>query len=187
MFQSEKYHQSKKAIADEYLLVELAKKKPEDFAPLYEKYYASILQFIYKRVESKEIAYDITSQVFVKALVNIQKYTNKGVPFSAWLYRIAINELNQFFRDNKNIRYISLNNEVRDFITEEIDIKNEERFNKLQSVLVQLNEEDLQIVELRFFDKQSFKEIGDVLEISENNAKVRLYRVLDKIKKQFGL
>ena len=47
----------------------------------------------------------------------------------------------------------------------------------------ELPEDELQLIEMRFFEKRSFKEIGEILEITENNAKVKTYRILEKLKK----
>jgi RNA polymerase sigma-70 factor (ECF subfamily) len=58
----------------------------------------------------------------------------------------------------------------------------EEYSAKLPDVIAELNEDDLQLVEMRFFEKRPFKEIAEILNITENNAKVKLYRILDKMK-----
>ena len=83
-------NKSNSRIGDEISQIELAKKNPHHFEILYNRYFESIFRFIYQRMDSKETTADITSQVFLKALVNIGKYTSQGFPFSAWLYRIAI-------------------------------------------------------------------------------------------------
>jgi RNA polymerase sigma-70 factor, ECF subfamily len=74
---------------------------PEAFKPLYEKYFKKIFLFVLRRVGEKEIARDITQQVFLKALNSIRKFQLRGLPFSAWLFRIAINECNDYFRKSK--------------------------------------------------------------------------------------
>jgi RNA polymerase sigma-70 factor (ECF subfamily) len=85
-------------VHDDAALVLAAQQDPREFEPLYSKYYEPILRFVYKRLDTKSEAYDVTSQVFLSALQNLSKYEDRGFPFSSWLYRIAINELNQFFR-----------------------------------------------------------------------------------------
>ncbi|MBK7668389.1 MAG: hypothetical protein IPJ32_14255 [Sphingobacteriaceae bacterium] len=85
----------------EQKLIEQSKTDPQAFERLYIKYYEQILKFVYKRVESLDDTRDITSTVFIKALSNISKYKDMGFPFSSWLYRIAINEINMFYRKTK--------------------------------------------------------------------------------------
>ena len=86
---------------EEKLLIERAQKDPRFFAPLYERYHDAIFRYVYRRVDEEEQAYDITSSVFVKALQALHKYEYRGLPFSAWLFRIAKSELYQSFRDQK--------------------------------------------------------------------------------------
>ena len=68
--------------------IEAAKRDATNFGPIYNKYYKQIFGYIYQRMEDKDVAFDVTSQVFLKALTNLHKYEFKGVPFASWLYRI---------------------------------------------------------------------------------------------------
>ena len=79
-------------LQQELRLVEDAQSDPRKFGVLYEKYYKQIYLFVYKRTGEQDIAGDVTAQVFMKAMVSLPKYSYRGVPFSAWLYRIASNE-----------------------------------------------------------------------------------------------
>lgn len=88
--------ETKPVIENEQKLIEKAKQNSADFSPLYELYYKPIFLFVLRRLSDKELAADVTSQVFLKALQGISKYVSQGVPFSAWLYRIAINEVSMF-------------------------------------------------------------------------------------------
>ncbi len=73
---------------DERLLVEAAQKDPGRFADLYEYHFDRIYAFIARRVRDRYEAQDLTSEVFHQALANIKRYTYRGVPFSAWLFRM---------------------------------------------------------------------------------------------------
>ena len=68
----------------------------------------------------------------------------------------------------------------------EEDYYSEEK-EKLVKILARLSDERLSIIEMRFFEKRSFKEIGEIMGITENNAKVKVYRTLDKLKKDFNI
>jgi RNA polymerase sigma-70 factor (ECF subfamily) len=165
-------------------LIEAAKQNPEHFGPLYDKYYKQIFGYVYQRMDCKDTAFDLTSQVFLKALTNIEKYEYKGVPFASWLYRIAHSEVMQSFRTKKNLR--TINADISDLrnICEEVEQEYMEEYKSvLMTVIKNLPEDDVQLIELRFFEKRPFKEIAEILNLTETNAKVKLYRILEKVKK----
>jgi RNA polymerase sigma-70 factor, ECF subfamily len=173
-------------IEKEREIIEASKKDSQAFEPLYVKYYEPILKFVYKRVEGLDDCRDITSIVFTNALGNISKYKHMGFPFSSWLYRIAVNEINMFYRRSKKARIISLNDNGIKCMASESDGVDEELYTALKKSLLHLSEDELLLIELRFFEERPFAEIGEILEISEGNAKVRTYRVLDKLREIYG-
>lgn len=181
------FHHTNQQLSEELVIIEAAKINPEKFAPLYNKYYRQIFNYVYQRMDSKDTAFDITGQVFLKALTNLQKYQFKGVPFASWLYRIAHNEVMQLFRTQKDKR--AINADVGDlrFICEETEEPFfEEYIPAIKKLIQELNSDDLQMVELRFFEKRPFKEIAEILDITEVNAKVRMYRIIEKLKKSLS-
>jgi RNA polymerase sigma-70 factor, ECF subfamily len=181
------HHKNDQDLKQELLQIEAAKINPARFDALYDKYYKPIFVFIYRRTGNEALTADLTSQVFLKALINIQKYIYKGVPFSAWLFRIAFNEINMYFRKNNAGRVVSLESIGLSTIIAEVEEKDDsEVHKKMMLALKQMNDEDLQLIELRFFEKRSFAEVGNIVGVTENNAKVRVYRILDKIKKLMG-
>lgn len=181
------HHKSDIDLKLEMQHVEVAKSNPARFAVLYDNYYKSIFIFIYRRTEDEEVTADITSQVFLKALINIKKFEYRGVPFSAWLFRIAFNEINMYFRKSNSNRVVSLEKSGLIQIAQEInEHDNSEAYQHLMTALKKLEVNDLQLIELRFFEKHSFAEIATILDITESNAKVKVYRILDKLKKILG-
>ncbi|WP_066755938.1 RNA polymerase sigma factor [Crocinitomix algicola] len=181
------YHHTEDKLLKELKWIKYAQEDPRGFEPLYNKYYEQILRYIYQRVDDKEQAYDIASQVFLKALNNIHKYEYRGVPFASWLYRIAKSELYQSFRDKKARRTVNVDTaRLSDVIDEMEEDTTDETHKMLIKLISKLKEEEVQMVELRFFEKRSFKEIGEILEITENNAKVKSHRVINKMKKLFN-
>lgn len=180
------YHQTELKIEEELGWIQRAKQDPECFAPLYRKYHEQIFRYVYQRMDDEEAAFDVTSQVFMKALNSLNKYEYRGVPFSSWLYRIAKSELYQSFRDKKAERTVNIDTVHVFHVIDEIEQdENEENKQRLIECLSKLKEEDMQLIEMRFFEKRSYKEIGEILEISENNAKVKSFRALEKLKKIF--
>lgn len=178
---------TKPDVAAEAVVIRRATSDPREFKPLYNAYYKQIFRFIYKRIGDKELTADLTQQVFLSALTNLGKYQFRGAPFASWLYRIASNLCMDHFRKSKRVRYVvieetSLNNLV-DELTSNQTV--DEWHARLPHILEQLTAQELQLIELRFFDLLSFKEVAEILEITESNAKVRTYRILDKMKKLF--
>lgn len=165
--------------------IELAKKDHRYFGKLYERYFEQIYRFVFKRTSgNEEVSGDLTQQTFIKAMANIVKYEDRGLPFSAWLYRIAQNEVNMYFRSQKKNYSVEITDRQLIGILEEAEESNvsQETLDQLISVINNLEPAQLDILELRFFQEMSFREIADIYDISEANAKMRVYRILEKIK-----
>ncbi|MEQ8243312.1 sigma-70 family RNA polymerase sigma factor [Fulvivirga sp.] len=180
------YHVSKEQIREELTIIEKAKENPEHFAPIYIKYYDQVFLFVNKRVDNLELSADITSRVFLNCLKKIDSFKFQGVPFSSWLYKIALNEINQFFRRRNNaLRSVSIEDHHINLLIEEIDYSETliDSHVLISVLLEQLDEFEIQFIELRFFENHSFKEIGYLLGMTEVNAKIKTYRILKKLKK----
>lgn len=164
-------------------LIEKAKGDPKYFEDLYNMHFQKIFLFVFKRIGEKDTASDITSQVFLNALTHLKKYKHMGHPFASWLYKIASNEVNSYYRKTSKQRTVILTDKIVEGMKDETGLQAEDMFIRLSKGLQMLKHEALQLIELRFFENRSFKEIGLILEVTENNAKVRTYRVLDQLKK----
>ncbi len=171
-------------INQEWLEIQAAQKNPARFGVLYNRYYEPIFRYIYRRCLEEDVTADICSQVFLKAMQKINKYQFKGVPFSAWLYRIASNEISQHYRNQKKTRTVAIEDSNIGDMFEEMEINELEPYKeKLLAALDNLTPKDLQLIEMRFFEQRPFKEIAEILEITESNAKVKTYRLLNRMKK----
>ena len=178
------YHLPEEAMRKEKEWISRAKDDPAEFAPLYHKYHEPVFRFIYRRMDSKDDAFDLSSQVFIKAIGNLKRYEHKDLPFSSWLFRIAINEVNMFYRKSKSERCISLDEDGIKHMGDEMEEDNLAPYHeKMLEKLSELDPEEMAYIQMRFFEKRSFREIADILSITENNAKVKTYRLLDKLKK----
>ena len=182
------HHKSDKDILLELQQINAAKENPVHFGLLYEKYFKSIYVFVHRRTDDEELASDITSHVFLKAMINIKKYEHKGVPFSAWLFRIAFNEVNMYFRKSRSNRIVSMEQSGIIQIAQEAELNDyEDKLELMTAALKQLETDDIQLIELRFFEKRSFAEVAEIIGITENNAKVRIYRIIDRLKRLMKL
>lgn len=183
-----KTNRNSKNLSDAELVL-LAKKKSANFGLLYEKYFDLIFRFVFKKVGGiEEAAGDITQLVFIKAMANIQKYEERGFPFSSWLYRIAQNEVALFFRREKKNYNVPIDENRITELAIEAQLSSTmtiEQQEVLIEVLNNLKEEQLEIIELRFFQALSFKEIAEIYNITEANAKMRTYRILEGIGKKW--
>lgn len=177
------------SVYSESELIELSKSNHHHFGALYEKYFDTIFRFVFKRLGGDEaVAGDLTQQTFMKAMVNIQKYEDRGFPFSSWLFRIAQNEVNLFFRSQKTQKSVEINENQLKTVMDEVDSSSNmsmEDQEKLIQCINNLDSDQTDLIELRFFQEMSFKEIADIYDITEANAKMRIYRLLEKIQKNW--
>jgi RNA polymerase sigma-70 factor (ECF subfamily) len=172
--------------SDDLKLVKLAKGDKLAFSLLYEKYFEKIFLFIFKRVQDEAASGDICQETMLKAMFNIDKYEDRGVPFSAWIYRIASNEVNLYFRKSAKVKTVEIQEKHVKEILIEIsvhDLSDEEEQERLIKALNSLEPEQSEIIDLRFFMGYSFKEIAEFYGITEPNAKMRVYRILERLKK----
>lgn len=187
MSETSTYHKSAKDIEKEALLIERAKQNPEQFEVLYNRYYEQIFRYIYQRVSDSQEAKDVCSQVFLKAMNNLANYEHRGLPFSSWLYRIAYSELNQSYREKKAQKTVNIDTQV--FSLRDMDDNyedNSDDLSTLAEVIRELSEEDIQLIEFRYFEKRPVKEVAEILNLSESNVKVKTHRALQKLKTLFN-
>ena len=173
--------EKEKHIEREY--IKKAKENKEFFGFLYEKYFEQIYLFIFKKIQDEKVTGDICSRTFVKAMTHLKKYEDRGFPFSSWLYRIASNETNQHFRSSKRMVTIEVTENSLSYIATEIEVDNSEtQLNEILRVMESLPLEKSQLIELRYFEERSFKEIASIFAISEARAKMKVYRIIETIK-----
>jgi RNA polymerase sigma-70 factor, ECF subfamily len=174
-------------IRREEQVIERSKKDPRAFGELYEKYFDRIFNYILRQTDDEELAGDLCSQTFVNALNNINRYEFRGFPFSAWLYKIAGNEVNKHYRKNKGNKVFSIEElKVRELV-EQADGWDEELIERVLKYMNELPTDMIQVLELRFFEDKDFKEIAFILDMTESGAKMRTYRALDKLRTNFNL
>jgi RNA polymerase sigma-70 factor (ECF subfamily) len=164
-------------------MVLAAKADRKHFGELYNKYFDGVVRFVYQRTGTKDEALDITQQVFMQAMISLDKYESRGFPFSSWLYRIALNEINGRYRKNKNQRVINIDDAGLKHVIGEInEAYSEEKEEALMVAMQELEEEEVQLLEMRFFEKRPFKEMAEINDSSEPAIKMKVYRLLDKLK-----
>jgi RNA polymerase sigma-70 factor, ECF subfamily len=172
----------------EFEIIERSKKEASAFGELYEKYFDRIYYFLLRQTDDEDVAGDLCAQTFVNALSHLSSYQHRGFPFSAWLYKIAGNEVNKYYRKNKNKKVFSIEEvRVRELVEMADESWDEELIGQLINFMKDLPTDMLQVLELRFFEDKDFKEIAFILDITESGAKMRTYRALDKLRKNFNI
>jgi RNA polymerase sigma-70 factor, ECF subfamily len=179
---------SEEEMRQEYEVLVNARKNPQAFGILYERYFDRIFNFIYRQTDDQELTADLCSQTFLIVLKNLTHYEFRGVPVSAWFYKIASNEVNKHFRKLKNKRVFSLEqSRIKELIQQENNEFEEEQIQRLVGFMKDLPTEMLEVLELRFFEDKDFKEIAFILDVTESGAKMRTYRALDRLRRNFNL
>lgn len=167
-------------------LIERAKERREAFDALYLKYLKKVYTYIYYRVGSVEDAEDITESVFLHALIHLDGYEDRGIPFSAWLFRIAHNLVANWHRNSSRRRMVALDSadSIHSFSpTPEETVENQEDARELREALRRLPAERQQALILRFADGLKHKEIGEVMGKSAGAVKVLVHRSLMSLHK----
>ncbi len=163
-----------------------AKSSMAAFGELYDLYLTPIYNFILRRVGNEKDAEDLTAQTFEKALLAIDRYEWQGISFSAWLYRIAANNVADHFRKRKRIRLVEM--EEVDSAPHPDDLafeRAEEAYRRelvrrsMQKLPVQYN----QVLAMKFFDELDNEEMAQVIGCSRSNLAVKLYRSLRALRK----
>lgn len=182
------YHKTKSVINLEHEQIKKTKRNVADFAPLYDSYFLAIFNYVLKRVQDEHHAAEITSDIFAKALFKISTYNFKGLPFSSWLYRIARNQVIDFYRKDKSNKYLQVSEDELDYLADnsenDIDaaMDKENKTQQLVLALGKLSDENIELIELKFFENRSYKEIAEIINTNENNARVKTNRALAKLK-----
>jgi RNA polymerase sigma-70 factor (ECF subfamily) len=174
-------------LKDDEVLILAAQGDKEAFGQIYDRYVTRIYNYIYYRTGNQEDAEDLTARVFTRAMRHITNYQDRGVPFSAWLYRIAHNLVANWHRDNNKRQLIPLEDSY--WISAEGDLpetqvmKGEER-DALLDLIRDLPEERQQLLILKFVEHLSNAEIGEIMDRTEGAIKSLYHRTLLSLRDQ---
>jgi len=175
---------------DDIALEQAIQGDSEAFSILYERYVRRIYNYIYYRTGNQADAEDLTERVFYRALGNIRSYKMRGVPFSAWLYRIAHNLVANWYRDNSRNREVPLEDREmpinRAQQPEHEVIENQER-EKLLMELRKLPAERQQLIILKFVEHLSNYEVAVIMGRSEGAIKSLYHRTLLALRDEISL
>jgi len=177
----------------ESALVARAQECPEAFGLLYERYVDQIYNYIYYRTSNRQDAEDLTARTFYRALKHISRYVDRGVPFSAYLYRIAHNLVANWHRDNSKRQFIPfdefwaavLRQEDPAAIAEE-KAEKENRKEMLHQAVRQLTPDRQQLLILKHIEQISNAEIAAIMGRTEGAIKSLYHRTLVTLRQELG-
>lgn len=176
-------------ISDEAALIEAARGDIDAFGVLYERYVDRIYNYIYYRTGNPNDAEDLTARVFFRAMRHIYDYSDRGLPFSAWLYRIAHNLVANWYRDNSRRKEIPLDdglNIERHKIHPEQELVALEEKERLLKILRGLPPDRQQLIILKFVEHLSNAEIGQIMGKTEGAVKSLYHRTLAALREKYS-
>ncbi len=168
-------------LGDERLLIEAAKLDPRRFAELYENYFEPLYAYVVIRVHDRADAQDIVAEVFHDALKNLARFEWRGVPFSAWLYRIAANAIAD--RAKRVAREHTVN--ALDAVSTD-DLEEAEERAQIFRLVKELPPDQSRVMMMRFVEERSIREIARELGRSEGAVKQLQFRGLQNLRDRMG-
>jgi RNA polymerase sigma-70 factor (ECF subfamily) len=176
-------------------LLQRIKDDPEYFSELFALYYKPIFGYVFRRTADFDNAADITAETFLKAFMHIRYFSYRGISVKVWLFRIATNEVNLFYRQlskkNSIIERLKFENKkefLETFQNDKSILENElshhKRFLEVQKALKKLPLKYQDVISLKYFEGKSNKEIAEILGMKEGTLKSLLSRGLEKLRKK---
>jgi len=174
-------------------LLNKIKNNPAEFSEVFKLYYKPIFGYILRRTGNFDETADIAAETFLKAFTHINRFSYKGISIKVWLYRIATNEVNLYFRRNQKhssvFERIDFGNKnlFDNYLEEdrknlEAELLKHDQFNEILRVLKTLPEKYQEVISLKYFEGKENKEIAEILDIKEGTIKSLLSRGIDKLR-----
>jgi RNA polymerase sigma-70 factor (ECF subfamily) len=170
---------------DERLSIEAAQRDPRRFADLYEQNFDRVYAYISLRVRDRDEAQDITSEVFHHALEHLARYEWRGIPFCAWLYRIAANAIvDRAKRAGREQSPEQIVNAPEPWV--EPDLEDVERRARVFASMKDLPPDQSKVLVLRFVEEKSIREVAEEIGKSEGAVKQLQLRALENLRGLVG-
>jgi RNA polymerase sigma-70 factor (ECF subfamily) len=169
---------------EDQILVTAVQLDTEAAGRLFDKYYGEILGYIYHCSLDTHTAEDLTSNVFLSAFRHLGRYKLRQIPFRAWLYRIATNEVRMYWRRRKRIKIVSLQTDNTECVDEQSasdSTASAEEYRFLYKALLELRMKYRTVIILRYFEGKTIAEICEITGGKEGTIKAQLHRGLAKL------
>ena len=169
---------------EDQILVSAARQDTEAAGRLYDKYYTEILGYMYHCTLDGTVAEDLTSNVFLAVFRHLGRYRWREIPFRAWLYRIATNEVWMHWRRQKRVKIDSLQPEDDEYAAEPSagnSLEAAEEYRLLHKALLELQIKYRTVIILRYFEEKAIAEICEITGRKEGTVKSQLHRGLARL------
>jgi RNA polymerase sigma-70 factor (ECF subfamily) len=177
-------HRSAEELEAERLLIDAAQRDRAAFAPLYERYVDQIFAYAHTLTRNRELAEDVTAATFAKAIEDLPRFEWRGVPYSAWLYRVASNLV---ARQARRPAWVDIDTHPPiDHVTPEVIAEQRDREAEVRSAVALLPDDQRQAVVLRFGGELRNREIAEIMGRSEGAVKLLTFRAMTALRKQLG-
>ncbi len=168
---------------------------PQKFGEIYDAFYSKVFGYAFRRTANYDAAKDIAAETFLRAYAGLGKFKWRNISALHWLYRIATNELNKYFRDSSyapdslariheeyGIKLTDYSDAETEKIRLEEELERHQEFIRVNASLKQLDTKYQDVISLRFFEQKSLKEIAVILGKRQGTVKSLLSRGIDKLK-----
>ena len=174
---------------DEESLVHRAQQRDEEaFATLYEEYFDKIYRYVTLKIGDRIEAEDLTQQVFMKALGSISSFKWKGIPFSAWLFRIAHNQVVDYFRKKKRYTTVSLDESRASSDTDpRLEVERKLDIAQILQATKQLTESQREVISLRFTSELSIVEVARIMGKSVGAVKALQHSAIAALRRELSV
>lgn len=177
-------HRTAAQLDEERAQIEAAQRDRAAFAPLYERYVDQIYGYVLSLTRNREEAEDVTAATFAKAMEELPRFEWRGVPYSAWLYRVATNLVT---RERRRPGWVELDQHLASGDEDPADVaERNDRDAEVRRAVAALPGDQRQVVMLRFGGEMSCREIGDVMGRSEGAVKLLTFRALTAMRRRLG-
>lgn len=166
-------------------LIEASQRQPRRFAQLYDRYFERVYAFALARMRDRSAAEDVTAETFRQAFENLPRFEWRGVPFSAWLFRIAANAATDHVNRASREESLTEDGRVEDESWEGHIIEVETR-TRLFELVKRLPNDQRRVVVMRFGEEKSIKEVAWAMGRSEGSVKLLQHRAIQALKKWVG-
>src|SRR5208337_2364706 len=167
---------------DERLLIEAAQKDPARFAELYENNFERVYAYVVRRVGDRAATEDLTSEVFHHALANLRRFEWRGIPFAAWLFRIAANLISDRWQRTNREQVVDEPGLIEAASARNAEFEEVERRATLFRLVDTLPAEQQRVVVLRFVEQKSIKEVAREIRKTEGAVKQLQFRALTSLR-----
>ena len=171
-------------VDEDQILVAAARQDTEAAGRLFDKYYSEVLSYIHHCTLDRAVTEDLTSNVFLAAFRHLGRYRWRQIPFRAWLFRIATNEVRMHWRRQRRVKMVSLEPDSNIHAAGPSDadcLEAAEEYRLVHKALLELRLKYRTVIILRYFEDKAIAEVCEITGRKEGTVKSQLHRGLARL------